>query len=344
MSKFLDYINKLQENNINLKEISFANDPISSENITTLINALSGNKYLKILELNNNELSFEQVKALAEVLEKNQTLETLSLRSCKIGDKGAEVIAEAIKHNYNLKQLYLGNNSIADDGVLAFAKILTLNVALEVLSFRNNLVSLNAAKALAQSLEINATLKTLNLANTELSDEAASAFLYTLLFNTTLKEIKLNYNNIENTEILVKIKEALNYNKSQNVIAINALAKKIVRFCEKYFEFKESNQNDADLEQQIIQEYGLNREDRYHLSTKNIHGGATLCLALVFNIFEAKYSAEGLKIMIETTNKLCDLFIKVEQELKDKTVKKPNEKIIEIANRVIKSYSSSEKI
>ncbi len=338
MNNFLDYVNKLQQNSSSLTELSFANDSLTKENLTILINALSENNNLKILELNNNNLSLDHIKSLANILDNNQSLESLYLRSCKIGDKGSEILAESLQNNQSLQQLYLGNNGIREEGVLAFSKTLLSNTGLEVLSFRNNMVTEKSAKSLAKSLETNAVLKTLNLANTELNDEGIKPFLYTLLLNTTLQEIKINYNNIEKPELLFRIKDSLSYNKSQNVVAINSLSKKIIRYCEAYVDLEHSGKKTNKLEKELTEKFGLNREDRYHLSTKNIHGGSTLCLALIFNIIESRYSEDGIVIMIQTAEKLCDLFSKVEKELSDPIVKKPNEKIIEIATKVISIY------
>ena len=281
---------------------------------------------------------------MAKALENNKSLHSIYLRSNDAQDQGAIALAHALKEdNRTLKNLYLGNNNITPVGVEALANVLSFNTTLEVLSFRNNQVGDKGCTALANNLEINATLKTLNLANTEIGDDGALRLLQILAVNTNLVDINLNYSEVEDEEILEKIKERLQYNGSQNVVAVNAIARKILSYCEEYLSQEDVAGVEVIPSEEFAKSHALAKEDLYYLSGKNKHGGAILCLASLFRMALNKYHEEAVDMVLQAANDICGiLFSCVEEEMSNAEIAKPNEKIMTIVTNALKKIKTPE--
>ena len=334
-------IKRLQDNDKTLIELNLNAVKITQEQISLLATALARNKFLQILDFSNNFIGSHGVKVLAKALEKNQVLHTLYLRSSEAGDEGTIALANALKRNDSLKNLYLGNNKIGPAGVEAMANVLSSNSTLEILSFRTNDVGNSICKVLANNLEINATLKTLNLANTNIGDEGAFSLLNILNINTNLIDIKLNYNEIESSEILEKVSKRLKYNSSQNIVAINAVARKILTHCEEYLTWEELGDKRTISDQDIAKKYGLAKEDLYYLSKKNSNGGVILCVASLFRMALNKYNQEAVDLILQSVHKIYDtLFLRLREEMVDEKIEKPNDRIISLASSALEKINA----
>lgn len=333
-------IRRLQDNDKALIELNLNAVKITVEQLNSLAAALAKNKFLQILDFSNNFIGAHGVKVLAKALEQNQVLHTLYLRSSDAGDEGTIALANALKRNDSLKNLYLGNNKIGPAGVDSMANVLSSNSALEILSFRTNDVGDSVCKVLANNLEINATLKTLNLANTNISNEGALSLLNILNINTNLIDVKLNYNEIESSEILEKVSECLKYNASQNVVAVNAVAKKILTHCEEYLTQEELGDKRTISDQDLAKKYGLAKEDLYYLSKKNSHGGVILCVASLFRMALNKYNQEAVDLILQAVHKIYDtLFSRLKEEMADAKIEKPNDRIISLASSALEKIN-----
>lgn len=337
-----DIIKRVKDNDKNLTEINLHNTKISHQNIAALASALARNQFVEIFDFSNNFIGLSGVELIAQALEKNKSLHTLYLRSNKVGDEGAKLLAAVLKSkNDILQNLYLGNNQITNIGAEALAETLSFNSTLEVLSFRNNPIQDKGCMALEKNLEINASLKTLNLANTEITDKSLPSLLTLLELNTNLSDIKLGYNEIANTKILEEINKCLKYNSSQNTVAVNAIARKILIYCEKFLSQEELGAKRVISDEDLEKKYGLGKEDLYYLSNRNNHGGAILCLSSLFRVTLNKYNKETVDIILKTANNLCPtLFPNAKAEIENYKIEKPHQRIIAMALTAINKVSN----
>lgn len=336
-------IKRLQDNDKDLTELNINSEKITLNEIKSLAAALAKNRFLKILDFSNNFIGSEGVQALAKSLETNKVLHSIYLRSNNAGDDGAKALAMALRKNSSLQNLYLGNNKISHVGVEAIANTLSFNSTLEILSFRNNEVGNEACKVLADNLAVNATLKTLNLANTGVTNNGAAYLLRILDVNTNLLDVKLSYNEINDQEILENLAACFHYNNSQNTTSVNAVAKKIIIYCEEYLTQEEMGERRLISNENLEKKYGLGKEDLYYISHKNSHGGAVLCLASLYRMALNRYSKDTVDIILQTSHKLCPiLFSHAKEEELNQEVEKPNAKISALATAALDKVTNIE--
>ena len=119
-SEFTDMVEMFQTN-VTLKTLCLDYNPLGSDGVTWIAEALGSNQGLKELSLMNTECDDEGAVALANMLHMNKTLERLLLcnkadepvfRNNSIGDKGATALADVLKeNNSSLRELHLCDNT-----------------------------------------------------------------------------------------------------------------------------------------------------------------------------------------------------------------------------------------
>ncbi|MBU6339444.1 MAG: hypothetical protein KGQ36_05705 [Rickettsiales bacterium] len=332
-----DIIKRVKDNDKTLTEINLHNTKITTQNLTSLTTALAKNQFVQIFDFSNNFIGLSGVALITSALEKNKSLHTLYLRSNKVGDEGAKLFANLLKNkNDTLKNLYLGNNQITHIGAEALAETLSFNSTLEVLSFRNNSIGDTGCMTLEKNLEINASLKTLNLANTDITDKSLPSLLTLLELNTNLADIKLGFNEIKDSKTLDEIMKCLKYNSSQNTVAVNTIARKILIYCEKFLSEEELGAKRKISNEDLARKYGLSKEDFYYLSNRNSHGGAILCLSSLFRITLNKYNKETVDVILKTANILCPtLFSNARIEMSNHEIEKPHQRAVSMASTAL---------
>lgn len=343
MKKIAQYITRLKDNDSSLTELNLNSVDISLEEVKAFASAIAKNEYLKILDFSNNFVGTAGVHFIAQALEKNQSLRTIYLRSNDAYDDGAISLANALKVNHHLKTLFLGNNHIEVAGTEALAKALSINSTLELLSLRNNDIGDEGCRVLSQALLENASIKTLNLANSAIGDESVKLLTDALQTAINVVDININYNdNIEDEDNVKVLKEKLQYNKSYNVTSIIIIAKKILLYCEEHLEQEAMGDMRVVSQEEMAKRYSLAKEDLFYISSRNIHGGAILCVAALYRIITNKYDHDMVKkIMLAAANLCGILFACFKEELVSQRDCKPNDKLMEIAmeaNRIVDSY------
>lgn len=107
-----------------------------------------------------------------------------------------------------MKRLNLFENRICFEGVKALAESLKVNTSLTSLTLGCNFVRDDGAKEISEALRVNTTLRSLNLYETEISDEGCRFIIDSLkMNNTTLMNIRLDWNNEEAIQYLLRNKK-----------------------------------------------------------------------------------------------------------------------------------------
>ena len=125
-SEFTDMVEMFQTN-VTLKTLHLDCNPLGSDGVTWIAEALGSNQGLEELGLINTKCDDEGAAALAKMLRMNKTLKrlTLCIKHIKlrwrnsIGDKGATALADVLKeYNSSLRGLHLcGNTNITNTGL-----------------------------------------------------------------------------------------------------------------------------------------------------------------------------------------------------------------------------------
>ena len=79
----------------------------------------------------------KEFQSLVKELEVNNTLTSLDLSNAPIGDKGVYLLAKILEVNNTLTELNLVNNGISDEGAIYLAKMLDVNNTLTNIVLRN---------------------------------------------------------------------------------------------------------------------------------------------------------------------------------------------------------------
>ena len=118
-SEFTGMVEMFQTN-VTLKTLWLDYNPLGSDGVTWIAEALGSNQGLEELSLRNTECDDEGAAALAKMLRMNKTLKRLCLcnrhnkliRRNSIGDKGATALADVLKeYNSSLRELHLCHNT-----------------------------------------------------------------------------------------------------------------------------------------------------------------------------------------------------------------------------------------
>jgi Ran GTPase-activating protein (RanGAP) involved in mRNA processing and transport len=182
--KFSNFCNALA-NNESIEELTIIQCHLDLNAIKTLVQSLKTNKTLKFLDLRDNSIDSIKATALAEIFVENKSLKKINLAYNIIDDIGVKALSQTLKLNETLNRIYLNYNSIGNDGAKALAEMLEKNASIKEIDLTHNNISDIGAKYLADAIENNSSIRTLNL---------------------------MNYAELINPEILMKITEYLNRN------------------------------------------------------------------------------------------------------------------------------------
>lgn len=342
MKRIAQYITKLRTNDDSLTELNLNSQDLNLEEVKAFAIAIAKNNQLRAFDFSNNFIGTAGVHLIGQALERNESLKTIYLRSNDAYDGGAVAIANALKVNKHLKAIFLGNNNIESAGVAAIAKVLSYNCDLELLSLRNNEIGDEGCRSLSYALIDNASIRTLNLANTGISDESVKSLTDALQIAINVTDVNINYNdNIEEESNIAALKKALQYNNSHNVVSINKIAKKILVYCEEHLEQEAMGDMRLISREEMSKKYALAKEDLYYISSRNIHGGAILCVAALYRILTNKYEKDEVSKIMHAAASLCGmLFSCFKEEMTGQRDCKPNDNLVNLALEAMKIIES----
>lgn len=327
-------LSRLRQNDDELVKLDLSGVKFGDNGAQDLASVITNNTMLENLEIRNCGIRGQGAKHLANALVNNRSLKSLYLRGNKIGDEGVKYIAEALKKGSNLRHIFLGNNNIGSEGMKALASALATNEFMQTLSLRNNDLGESGGKALAKALRTNTSLVVINIANCDIEEDGVEELSKSLSINTTLRDLNCKYNDVEEDEELMEdISEKLKYNKTQNVIDINEMSKKVLVHCEAYIEFlKHGAGGDVMSEDELAQEYRYNDEELHYLSDNTRHGTATLCLSSLSKMM-IKYTDKAVadEILKTCYHLYGSLFMHVKNEIGEGVEDKPRKELIDLA-------------
>ncbi|KAF9536368.1 hypothetical protein EC957_011235, partial [Mortierella hygrophila] len=218
--------------NKTLTTLDLAYNSIGPNGAQVLSEALKTNRTLINLDLSSNSIGSDGAKALAEALKTNKTLTTLDLAYNSIGLFGVQVLSEALKTNRTLINLdlsfnpigYYGDkasfNPIGSDGAKALAEALKTNKTLTTLDLHQNLIGDNGAQALSEALKTNSALTTLNLNHNLIGEDGVKALAEALKTNKTLTTLDLQSNSIGPNGVQALV-EALKTNSTLTTLELS---------------------------------------------------------------------------------------------------------------------------
>eukprot|EP01080_Neovahlkampfia_damariscottae_P011855 gene11855-5184_t len=178
-----------------ISSINLTNNQLDSKNSFELFEYLQEDLKIKVLILNEND--FQNCENLAKVIRMNHKIEKLSLKDCKLGNKGAQEIIDALYLNTKIKSLSLQKNGM-DHGVAKFIyEMLKMNETLEHLDISKNVFTDESAEYLSKSLRYNFNIVRLDISRIELGDIGIIILAKGLQYNFFLQFLNISNNNMK---------------------------------------------------------------------------------------------------------------------------------------------------
>ncbi|CAH1785053.1 unnamed protein product [Owenia fusiformis] len=199
--------------------VSFYNQCLNNEGLTTLADLLSKYNCIRELSIVKNHIGEDGMDQLGKALQKNHGLTKLDIRLNTIGDEGATSLQKALNENRTLKilnvtstglsglgcnklvqglhkstclsELDVGFNDLRNEGCKTFAVVLANNCSLRNLRMRDNNIGKDGAILIFQSLRKNSRLTALDMSSNKLGDESVKCLSEVLLVNRGLRELNL---------------------------------------------------------------------------------------------------------------------------------------------------------
>ncbi|XP_063413357.1 leucine-rich repeat-containing protein 74A-like isoform X2 [Mytilus trossulus] len=205
-------------NDVDLMEINFSGNSLTSRDIQYISEILRTNKTISTLTLRRCGLSGAPIRTLAEFLSKSNTLRKLDISDNHFDDKDAPHVAMIIEHNESISNLDLSRNKLGDSGIL-IGNALKDNEMITTLDLSWNHLRGNGAIGIARGLEKNSKLLNLQVSWNGFGFEGCAALGHTLVHNSTLSTIDLANNRIHNPAMFELLKGICG-NKSLSTIRL----------------------------------------------------------------------------------------------------------------------------
>lgn len=195
------YIRQMLFYNTTIETLIFSeNNPVSSEGIKFLSQALVKNKTLWCLDLSYNILNLEAIKYLAQALSINSTLGSLYLNECHIDNKMSEYVAEILFKNTSITMLDLGKNYIRN-GFKIISRALIKNTTLNTLNLSYNDLNYKSAKYLGPVLKFNSTLTEIDIEDNDFGS-GCRYLVEALAYNSILTSLDICNSGYATLELL----------------------------------------------------------------------------------------------------------------------------------------------
>lgn len=172
------------------KDLSLANNQITSRGAQILSNNLFNNLYLQDLWLTNNQLNDQGIYYLSKSLSINSTLTKLGLSSNNITNLGISYLCQMFKRNSKLKMINLAKNQFDDEGIQLLSNTIAYhNSTLQILTLnRNHLITDKSIHSILNMINKNNSIQQIWLNNCNFTQNGISKLDS---FSKTKKHLKL---------------------------------------------------------------------------------------------------------------------------------------------------------
>jgi len=165
-----------------LIRIYLCNNGLGEDGYKWLIELLSTNTSLKSLYIESNPIESEAVTKLANAVIDHPNMDNIMLDKCEIGQK--DTVLKAVLPLLCLKEVYLESNHIGSYGAELISDSLATNPTIQRLNLRDNLLNDADAKKLSDSLKTNTNLQVLSLAGNLITRDGMT-YLFLSLYDIT---------------------------------------------------------------------------------------------------------------------------------------------------------------
>ena len=198
-------IAELLKNNIYLKVLNIANNPLLSEGINNITDSILNNKnVLTELLINYTDCGDYCLNKIIDILKNNKKLTVFSIIGNKFSNKGIDKILSTLRMNSTLRKLSLGSKYINSQSFINLPEYLSFNKSLLFLEIKSSKLGDIILKKLSKVFLFNKTLLFIFLVDNLLSYEAIISFGQFLNKNQSINKIKVLFNVKKNEESIIK--------------------------------------------------------------------------------------------------------------------------------------------
>ncbi|KAF3453354.1 hypothetical protein FNV43_RR03794 [Rhamnella rubrinervis] len=228
----------LLENYLNIKQVVFRRNRLSTECLSMLCEILKRNKVIKEIMFSESAIGSVGAGLLASALKVNDSLEELQIWEDSIGSRGAEELSKMIEVNSTLKLLTIFD-SYSITATPLISAVLARNRSMEVhvwsgengensskvvefvpenSTLRIYKLNLSGTCRVACALGLNSTVKSLDMTGIRLKSRWAKEFRWVLEQNQSLKEVNLSKTCLKDKGVVYV---AAGLFKNQNLVSLN---------------------------------------------------------------------------------------------------------------------------
>ena len=200
-----EYLAELIKNNKYLKVLNIIDNPLQSQGIINICNAITNypNEITELL-INSTKCNDYCIENIAYMLKTNKKIIIFTATENIFTNKGVDKILSTLRTNNTLLQISIGNKYINSSAFNNLADYLSFNKSLLYLEIKSSKVDDNIIKKLAKMLLINKTLSYINLIDNLLTREGIISLGQYLNKNQSIKEIMVLLNVERNEEPIIK--------------------------------------------------------------------------------------------------------------------------------------------
>jgi len=204
----------IKEFKSNLKEIHLQSNLIGINGSESIAEMIKDNLKLKVLNITDNPLQSQGIINICNAITNSKNaISELLINSTKCNDYCIEYIVKMLKFNKNLKILTLTENKFTNKGVDRILSTLRTNNTLLQMSIGNKFINYTAFENLDDYLSFNKSLISLEIKSSKITDHIIRKLSKILLINKTLSYINL-VDNLITRDGLISLGQYLNKNKS----------------------------------------------------------------------------------------------------------------------------------